>query len=162
MLFDESLGERSVARIRADVADALRKYGDEKFQTIERIEDYSCNNDVANLQTAGNVFGAIADALENTGVFGDYSTVGGVIKKLIGQDQQNRIQWIAHHIGCSCLGVATAETVAEKILTLDEAGIPRYVPGKSETGPRPGFPHLVGGQAGAFYFFKKLRPSPSA
>ncbi|MDH3239172.1 MAG: hypothetical protein OEO83_00755 [Alphaproteobacteria bacterium] len=129
MPFDESLEVRSVASIRAAVADALRKCGNKEFQTIERIEDYSCNNDVANLQTAGTVFAAIADALEDTGVFGDYSTVGEVIKKLIGQDQQNKTKWIAHHIGCSCLGLATGETVAEKILTLDLAGRPRYVPG---------------------------------
>ena len=128
MPFDESLEERSVASIRAAVADTLRKHGNKQFQTIERIEDYSCNNDVANLQTAGNVFAAIADALEDTGVFGDYSTVGEVVKKLIGQDRHNGIQWIAHHLGCACLGLATGETVAEKILTLDEAGRPRYVP----------------------------------
>lgn len=129
MPFDESLEERSVASIRAAVAESLRQYGNKQFQTIERIEDYSCNNDVAGLPTAGTVFAAIADALEDTGVFGDYSTIGEVIKKLIEGDQNNRIQWIAHHIGCSCLGLATGETVAGQILTLDQAGRPRYVPG---------------------------------
>lgn len=129
MPFDESLGERSLASIRMAVADRLRKYENEKFQTIERIEDYSCNNDVANLGTAGNVFGAIADALEDAGVFGDYSTVGEVVKRLVGSDRHNSIQWIAHHIGCSCLGLATGETVAEKILTLDKAGRPLYLAG---------------------------------
>lgn len=129
MPFDESLEERSVASIRAAVADTLRKSGNKEFQSIERIEDYSCNNDVAGLQTAGTVFAAIADALEDNSVFGDYSTVGEVIKKLIGADQHNNIKWIAHHIGCSCLGFATGETVGERILTLDKAGRPRYVPG---------------------------------
>lgn len=141
MLFNELPGERPAASIRAAVADTFRKYGDKEFQTIERIEDYSCNNDVADLQTAGNVFGAIADALEDTGVFGDYSTVGEVVKKLIDRDQQNRIRWIAHHIGCACLGVATGETVAEQILTLDQAGRPQYVPGPLWR--RPGFPGLL-------------------
>lgn len=149
MTFDESLGERSAAGIRAAVAGTFRQYGKKEFPTIERIEDYSCNNDVAALPTAGNVFGAIADALENNGVFGDYSTVGEVIKKLIDRDQENRIQWIAHHIGCACLGVATGETVAEQILTLDQAGRPVYVPGQSETRRRPALQHLVGGWAEA-------------
>ncbi len=138
MAFDASPEGRSVASIRATVADTFRQYGDKQFQTIERIEDYSCNNDVANLPTAGNVFGAIAGALEDTGVFGDYSTVGEVVKKLIDRDQHNKIQWIAHHLGCACLGVATGETVAEKILTLDQAGRPQYVPGPLWT--RPGLP----------------------
>ena len=138
MSFDASLGGRSVASIRAAVADTFRKHGNMEFQTINRIEDYSCNNDVANLPAAGNVFGAIAEALEDTGVFGDYSTVGAVIKKLIDRDQHNKIQWIAHHLGCACLGVATGETVAEKILTLDQAGRPQYVPGPLWT--RPGLP----------------------
>ncbi len=129
MSFDISLEERSVASIRAAVADTFRKSGNKEFQTIERIEDYSCNNDVADLPAAGTVFAAIADALEDTGVFGDYSTVGEVIKKLIGQGQHNDIKWIAHHLGCSCLGLVTGETVAGKILTLDQAGRPRYVPG---------------------------------
>ena len=112
MSFDISLEERSVASIRAAVADTFRKSGNKEFQTIERIEDYSCNNDVADLPAAGTVFAAIADALEDTGVFGDYSTVGEVIKKLIGQGQHNDIKWIAHHLGCSCLGLVTGETVA--------------------------------------------------
>ena len=138
MAFDASPGGRSVASIRAAVAETFRQYGDKQFQTIERIEDYSCNNDVANLPTAGNVFGAIAGALEDTGVFGDYSTVGEVVKKLIDRDKHNKIQWIAHHLGCACLGVATGETVVEKILTLDQAGRPQYVPSPLWT--RPGLP----------------------
>ena len=138
MAFYASPGERSVASIRAAVAETFRQYGDKQFQTIERIEDYSCNNDVANFPTTGNVFGAIAGALEDTGVFGDYSTVGEVVKKLIDRDQHNKIQWIAHHLGCACLGVATGETVAEKILTLDQAGRPQYVPSPLWT--RPGLP----------------------
>lgn len=162
MLLDESLGGRSVASIRAAVADTLRKRGNEEFLTIERIEDYSCNNDVADLPTTGNVFGAIAGALEDTGVSGDYSTVGEVVKKLIGHDQHNKIKWFAHHIGCSCLGLVTGETVAEQILTLDEAGRPRYVPGQAKTRPSPAFPHLVGGQAGAFDFLKKFPNSSPA
>jgi len=131
MSYNESLEERSVASIRAAVADTFRSYGNKEFQTIERIEGYSCNNDVANLPTVGNVFGAVAGALEDTGVFGDYSTVGEVIKKLIGDDQRDKIKWIAHHIGCSCLGLATGESIAEQILTIDTAGRPRYVPGQA-------------------------------
>jgi len=146
MPFDVSLEERSVASIRSAVADTLRKCGNKQFQTIERIEDYSCNNDVANLPTAGTVFAAIADALEDTGVSGDYSTVGEVIKKLIGQDQQNKTKWIAHHLGCACLGLVTGQTVAGKILTLDQAGRPRYVPGQSPIRLGPALGTLLDGR----------------
>jgi hypothetical protein len=131
MSYDESLEERSVASIRATVAAKLRKVGSQEFRSIQRIENYNCNNDVAVLPTVDNVFGAIAGALEEAGIFGDYSTVGGVIKKLITKGRLNNLKWIAHHIGCACQGVATGEKVAEQILTIDEAGRPQYQPART-------------------------------
>ncbi len=135
MPFDESRGELSLAEIRAAVAHTLRRHGDREFPTIERIEDYSCNNDVADLPAAGTVFAAIGDALEDNGVFGDYSTIGKVIDKLISGDQHDKIKWIAHHLGCACFGLATGKSVAGKILSIDSAGKPRYTPG----GYAPGY-----------------------